>query len=211
MAIVSALGALSLGADLTPPGVGDDGIGTLTISAGATLYGTKITLRGAEVDIAPTASVGKAVATEGVINAFVDSTHGLNSPFGPVFDSSGNLYVANSSSNTISKVTPAGVVSTFASVPLYARPTGLAFDSSGNLYVANSSNNTISRVTPNGVVSTFVDNTHGLFSPFGLAFDSSGNLYVANYGGNTINMVTLAGRSKHVRRFQPGAGVDLTG
>src|SRR5262249_20688594 len=40
---------------------------------------------------------------------------GLNSPRGLAFDASGNLYVANSLDGTVSKVTPAGVLSTFAS------------------------------------------------------------------------------------------------
>ena len=83
---------------------------------------------------------------------------------------------------TISKVTPAGAVSTFVSSGL-DYPEGLAFDAAGNLYVANSGNNTISEVTPAGAVSTFVSS--GLNGPDGLAFDAAGNLYVANLDGNT--------------------------
>ena len=40
---------------------------------------------------------------------------GFNQPDGLAFDSAGNLYVANVGNNTVSEVTPAGVVSTFAS------------------------------------------------------------------------------------------------
>ena len=87
----------------------------------------------------------------------------------------------------MSKVTPAGAVSTFASG--FNRPTGLAFDSAGNLYVANEYGGTVSRVTPAGVVSTFAS---GFDWPDGLAFDSTGNLYVANYLGNTVSKVTPA-------------------
>ena len=73
---------------------------------------------------------------------------GFNGPWGVAFDTSGNLYVANSGSvsSTVSKVTPAGVVSTFASG--FNHPMGLAFDTSGNLYVANQGANTVSKVTP---------------------------------------------------------------
>ena len=77
--------------------------------------------------------------------------------------------------DTVSKVTPAGVVSTFASG--FVEPFGLAFDAAGNLYVANSDDDTVSEVTPAGVVSTFVS---GLSGPVGLAFDAAGNLYVTN-------------------------------
>ncbi len=193
VAIVSATGPLSLGADLMPASNGDDGIGTLTVNAGASLYGTGITLRGADVDIAPNASVGSAMATESVVSTFVDNTQGLSEPGGPVFDSSGNLYVNNELANTISKVTPGGTVTTFASSSLFRSPMGLAFDNSDNLYVANFGNNTISKVTQNGVASTFVDNTHGLAGPTGLAFDRNGNLFISNSGINTISKVTPAG------------------
>ena len=64
----------------------------------------------------------------------------------------------------MSKVTPAGVVSTFASG--FNGPAGLAFDSAGNLYVAND-DGTVSEVTPAGVVSTFAS---GFNDPAGLAF-----------------------------------------
>ena len=84
----------------------------------------------------------------------------------------------------MSKVTPAGVVSSFASG--FDDPVGLAFDAAGNLYVANLLDNTVSEVTPAGVVSTFAA---GFSGPAGLAFDSAGNLYVANSGSNTVDVV----------------------
>jgi hypothetical protein len=40
---------------------------------------------------------------------------GINEPGGMAFDSEGNLYVADGEDHTVDKVTPAGVVSTFAS------------------------------------------------------------------------------------------------
>ncbi len=42
------------------------------------------------------------------------------------FDAAGNLYVANVAQRTVSKVTPAGVISTFAAG--FDDPEGLAFD-----------------------------------------------------------------------------------
>src|SRR5208337_4416979 len=181
---------LSLGADLQADGSGDDGgVGTLSVDAGANLYGASITLRGAEVNIASTANVGSATS-QSPVSTFVPSNAGLDGPYCMSFDASGNLYVANAENNTISKVTPAGTVSTFVSSGL-SDPSGLAFDSSGNLYVANYSGNTISKVTPGGTVSTFVSS--GLSGPGDLAFDASGNLYVANYSGNTISKVTPGG------------------
>jgi DNA-binding beta-propeller fold protein YncE len=90
-----------------------------------------------------------------------------------------NLYVTQSLDGTVSKITPDGVVSTFATISQGASLTGVAFDdSSDNLYVAYG--NSISKVTPDGVVSTFATVGFGLM---GLAFDRSGNLYAdSNWG-----------------------------
>ena len=53
----SGASTLSLGADLNADGTGNDGVGTLSIDAGATVTSTNptasaITLRGANIDIA---------------------------------------------------------------------------------------------------------------------------------------------------------------
>jgi sugar lactone lactonase YvrE len=99
-----------------------------------------------------------------------------------VFDSAGNLYESDRTTNTVFKFAPDGTKTTFASVP---GPIGLAFDGSGNLYVGSSGpypsyNGTIIKITPNGSQSTFAqDPRSGEFH--GLAFDQSGNLFVASF------------------------------
>ena len=188
VAIVSAIDSLTLGADLTPAGAGDDGVGTLTVGNGASLYGLSVTLRGADEDISPTASVGTAIANESAASTFVDNSQGLSGGGPLAFDASGNLYVANNFGNTIQKVTPGGVVSTFASLPSNSFPDGLAFDAAGNLYVANQGPGLISKITQAGTISTFVQ---GITGAGGLAFDASGNLYVTT--GNTVSKITPAG------------------
>ena len=100
----------------------------------------------------------------------------FNNNQGLAFDSSGNLYVAESGQNIVQKITPTGSRSTFASG--LSTPQGLAFDSSGNLYVANGASNTIVKVTPGGSSSVFATDAALGHSSRGLAFDSSGNLYV---------------------------------
>src|SRR2546430_1764071 len=71
------------------------------------------------------------IAANGTATTFVGLSAGLSSPVGLAFDTGSNLYVANLSNNTVSKITPGGVVSTFATVG--AAPYGLAFDLAGNL------------------------------------------------------------------------------
>ncbi len=69
---------------------------------------------------------------------------GFQNPAYLAFDSTGNLYVANTGNNTVYEVTPAGVVSSFASG--FDQPTGLALVD-GRLYVNDAGTNTMSLVT----------------------------------------------------------------
>ncbi len=139
-------------------------------------------------------------------------------PAGLAVDEDGNVYVADSQNKTVRKVTPDGVVSTFAGVAglsgsadgsgttaLFASPNGLAIDSSGNLFVADSDNNTVRKITPDGVVSTLAGvagiegNLDGagaaaLFhAPLRVTTDGSDKLYVADTENHTIRKVTQAG------------------
>ncbi len=138
--------------------------------------------------------VGGATSDITTFSAGAASTFasGLNAPNGLAFDSSGNLYVANSGDGTVSKVDAEGEVSTFASG--FTDPVGLAFDTAGDLYVSYGENaGAIGQVTPSGVVSVFADYNTGLYYPDGLAFDSSGNLYAANWGWGTVTRLTPTG------------------
>ena len=125
----------------------------------------------------------KKITSSGVVSTFVSS--GLSNPKALTFDALGNLYVANFSANTISKVTLAGEVSTFASG--LSLPQGLAFDNSGILYVSNKTGGVIKKVFADGTISPV---TFGLSNPLGLAFDTTGNLYTIT-SSNTITKLTL--------------------
>lgn len=139
-------------------------------------------------------------------------------PQGIAIDASGNLYVADADNSTIRKVTPAGLVTTFAGKAGYyatvdgtgseARfnfPFGLALDHAGNLFVSELGSHVIRKVTPGGAVTTYAGlaGTSGsadgpaatarFNSPFGLVVDSMDNLYVAEMGGHTIRKITPAG------------------
>lgn len=87
-------------------------------------------------------------------------------PIGLCMDASDNLYVADAYSHRIRKITPAGVVSTFAGsgAPVSVdgtgtsasinRPSGLAIDGAGTLYVAEYAGARIRTISAQGVVST---------------------------------------------------------
>ena len=140
----------------------------------------------------------------------------FNGPYGIFMDPVGNLFVAENSAHKIRRITPAGVVTTFAgsgaqgaadgqgTAAQFRHPTGMCMDSTGNLYVVDNANNKIRRITPTGLVTTFAgsgvagsaDGTGvaaTFNAPFGICIDSTGNFYVTNAAGNTIRKITPAG------------------
>jgi len=187
-----------------PVGIALDGAGNLYVSEQGNFDIRKITPGGTVTTFAGTAGgAGNANGTGPAAQ--------FNLPAGLAVDAAGNVYVADYANNTIRKITPASVVTTFVGNPQstgstdgpgasakFYLPTGIAVDASGNLYVAEQSNNTIRMITPAGVVSTLAgfagvpgseDGTGPVarfFAPTGVAVDAAGNVYVADEGNNTI-------------------------
>lgn len=129
------------------------------------------------------------VASDGSVTVFV--TTGLSSPYDLAFDTQGNMYTVNYFGNSVSKITAAGVISTYATG--LTGPAGLAFDNAGVLYVSNLNNDTISKVYQDGTVEYFTTT----LGPTSLAFDASGNLFVANLtkatNGTQVSKITSDG------------------
>lgn len=98
-------------------------------------------------------------------------------------DTAGNLYVADSMTGRIRKISPTGVVSTIVKAGLKS-PQGLAVDGS-TLYIADTDGNAIFRTTTSGGALTAL--TRSLKGPKKIIFtaDKAG-LYVANAGAHTI-------------------------
>jgi sugar lactone lactonase YvrE len=143
----------------------------------------------------------------------------FNRPGGITADGNGNLFVAETPSSTIRRVTMQGVVTTVAgvagargaadgsaSVARFNLPGDLAADRNGNLYVSDTGNQTIRKVSAAGLVTTLAGSVGVCGSadgsamlaqfcdPRGIALDASGNLYVADTGNHTIRMIDPAGR-----------------
>lgn len=149
-------------------------------------------------------------------------------PSATAVDAAGNVYVADTYSHTIRKISSAGVVSLYAGVPgvrgwgdgaaasaTFYLPQSLAIDASGNLYVGDAIG-AIRKITPSGIVSTFsgadspsnfqgpVDGT-GTAARFcgagGMVFDAAGNLFVSDTNCHTIRKITTSAVVSTVTNF----------
>jgi hypothetical protein len=120
------------------------------------------------------------------------------------FDSSSNLFVANSPAfppGNIYEITPGGAVSNFVSG--LNRPAGLAFDSTGDLFESDYGSGNIYEFT-NGVATEMGTFASGL-SPRALAFNSAGNLFVTS-GGNIYEFTPDGTRSTFASGLSGGQG-----
>jgi serine/threonine protein kinase/sugar lactone lactonase YvrE len=171
--------------------------------------------------ISPGGQVGTFAGVAG--NAGANDGAGDNAqfrnPWAVAADRAGAVYVADTSSSTIRKITPGGVVSTLAGLAGHAgdddgaagqarfcNPHGVAVDSLGNVYVADTGNSTIRKISAAGLVSTLAgragspglaDGGPGvsqLNHPQNLAVDdSTGRLYVADTDNGAIRLLSRTG------------------
>jgi streptogramin lyase len=193
-----------------PYGVAMDGSGNVYVADTSNNAIRKITSAGVVSTFAGLAGTSGSADGTGSAARF-------NQPYGVAVDGSGNVYVADGGNHTVRRITPAGVVSTFAglagtsgssdgtgSTARFYSPRGVAVDGSGSLCVADFFNQTIRKITTAGVVTTFagLPGTSGssdgtgsaarFVQPYGVAFDGNGNMYVGGSSA-TIRRITSAG------------------
>lgn len=166
----------------------------------------------------------RKISTTGIVTTFAGSTFGFAdgtgtnakfyAPLGIAIDSNNNLFVTDSYNYKVRKITPSGVVTTFAGSTIgytdatgtaaqFDRPMGIAIDTNGNLYLADANNKKIRKITSSGVVSTLAGSNSGysdglgstaqFANPLGVATDLQGNVYVADMDNQAIRKITPDG------------------
>jgi sugar lactone lactonase YvrE len=192
---------------------------SITIPRGAGSGAISVTVNGTTVQ-SPNFDY---LITPSIVSTFAGSTFGFadatstaaqfNSPSFGVFDAAGNYYVTDFLNYKIRKITPAGVVSTFAgstngfadgngTAAKFSSIIGIGIDGSGNLFVSDETR--IRKITPTGDVTTFagsgtvgfadgMGNSAQFFKCTGLCLDALGNIFVAESGNQRIRKITPAG------------------
>jgi sugar lactone lactonase YvrE len=145
----------------TPSGVAVDSLGNIYVADSGNATIRMLTQAGAVTTLA-----GLTAQPQGSADGTGTDAR-FNQPTSVAVDVLGNVYVADSGNDTIRKITPNGVVTTFAGAAgqsgsedgtgadaRFSNPLGLSIDDSGNIIVADTGNETIRMITPAGVVTT---------------------------------------------------------
>ncbi|MCI9846106.1 T9SS type A sorting domain-containing protein [Flavobacterium pectinovorum] len=153
----------------------------------------------------------------GSTSGFADGTGTaaqFKNPVGVCTDSNGNIFVADSDNYMIRKITPAGVVTTFAgstnsgytdatgTAAKFSLVYGICIDKNDNIFVSD--NTKIRKITPAGVVTTFVGSSSSgnvdgtgtaarFYNLAGICIDANNTLYVADSQNHRIRKITSEG------------------
>jgi sugar lactone lactonase YvrE len=133
-------------------------------------------------------------------------------PISVAFDPTGaNLYVADTSNNSISSVV---VETTIASTLISSglnNPSSVALDSSGNIYISDTGNGAVKKAIMNkGSITSVSTILSGLNTAAGITLDSADNVYVCDSGTNCIHKVTTSGTASIIVSTGLNQPADLT-
>jgi serine/threonine-protein kinase len=152
-----------------------------------------------------------------------------------VFDSQGNMFIADQGDNVIRKISTAGVSTVFAgsgkdgfsidgkgTAASFNNPGGIAVDPSGNLYVTDQLSNVVRKITPDATVTTFAGSSgQGFFNskalsstfnyPLGITIDATGNFYIGDSENSMVRRIGTDGMVTTIAGNANFATVDGVG
>lgn len=184
------------------------GLVTVIIN-GEELIGPKFTYTISEINSSIIAGNGSTGSVDGT-----GTNASFSSPISLAIDSQDNIFVTDTNNHLIRKITPNGVVTTFAgSAQGYADgtgttvkfnyPYGITIDANDNLYVTDANNFKIRKITSAGVVTTIAGSTQGFadgigtnakfMTPAGIVISQDNVLYVTDQKNNRIRKITANG------------------
>jgi uncharacterized protein (TIGR03437 family) len=172
--------------------------------------------------IADTGNARVRKISNGIITTFAGTTRGtegtnlgdgalatsaqLIEPTGVTVDKSGNVYIADGGNATVRKVSPNGIITTFAGTgflsfggytgeggpatqALLGKPYSLTTDGAGNVYIVDIGLGRLFRVDTGGLIHTVKTN----FTPENCAIDAAGNIYAADPSTNVVEKILPTG------------------
>jgi sugar lactone lactonase YvrE len=192
-----------------PTDVACDGAGNVYVADTFNNRVRKITSSGVITTVAGTGSPGFGGDGGPATQAL------LSNPRGLAVDAQGNLYIADTSNNSVRRVTPQGTITTYAGtgpsgygyngdgIPATQstlwNPSGVAVDGAGNLYIADTTNQRLRQVDAGGYIHTLAGNGYTGESPDGtiglntllnqpsrVALDGQGNLVFFDSGNYLV-------------------------
>ncbi len=238
---ISPAGQLTVIAGSLAPPYTTDGASAVTAQL-SDIFGVAVDSAG-NVYFTENLSRVREVTTDGIIHTFAGgpmrafggdgqqaSGAGLDVPLNLVFDSSGNLYILDRSNFRIRKITPQGIIGTFAgngsggipkNGPATSSPLGdgalfggLAIDAKNNLYVGDSGNGIVDEIAPDGTLTAIAGYPQTRFGHY--ADGPAGNMSLGNITAVAVNSkgypIVLDQSTGRVIQILPnGAGQTIAG